>query len=81
MGAWSAPGGFGGAFSYNSNAHCQAPNPRVVDLQTDPKPVRNANLRDRGCSCPPGFRAVLVSAGGIFGQEAHGWTEGYVCVR
>ncbi|ARP87205.1 hypothetical protein CAL13_14060 [Bordetella genomosp. 9] len=64
-GVWSGAGGFGGAFSWNSGGGCS----------------RAPNPLTGRCDCPPGFRAVLVSSGGVGDWTAHGWTEGYVCVR
>jgi prepilin-type N-terminal cleavage/methylation domain-containing protein len=69
-GAWSTPGGFGGAFARNTGTHCYD----VAD-RSGPNP------RTGACSCPPGFRAVLVSAGGRDDDVEQGWTQGYVCVR
>jgi type II secretory pathway pseudopilin PulG len=69
-GLWSAPGGFGGAFSWNTGAGC-------IDRQG----VSSPNPRTGRCSCPPGFEAVLVAAGGVADWLTQGWTEGYVCVR
>jgi prepilin-type N-terminal cleavage/methylation domain-containing protein len=69
-GVWSAPGGFGGAFSWNTGSGC-----------TERQGASSLNPRTGRCSCPPGFKAVLVAAGGVGDWLAQGWTEGYVCVR
>ncbi|ANN78659.1 type II secretion system protein [Bordetella flabilis] len=69
-GVWSAPGGFGGAFSWNTGSGC-----------TERQGASSLNPRTGRCSCPPGFKPVLVAAGGVGDWLAQGWTEGYVCVR
>lgn len=68
-GRWSAPGGFGGAYSYNRSFTCH-----------DYTLASTANPRTGKCSCPTGYRTVRVSSGGTW-DEIPGWTEGYVCVR
>ncbi|WP_246288357.1 prepilin [Achromobacter pestifer] len=69
-GVWQpASGGFGGAFSSNNRFGCQ----HYTGQST-------ANPRTGGCSCPAGYQAVIVSAGGKW-TETEGWTTGYVCVR
>jgi hypothetical protein len=68
-GLWTIPGGFGGAFSFNSEFLCYTAYGESV-----------ANPRTGACTCPAGFRAVQVSAGGNWSREV-GWTTGYVCVR
>jgi hypothetical protein len=68
--AWMpASGGFGGAFSMNYPLGCY----HYTGAST-------ANPRTGACSCPAGYSAVIVSAGG-FWKETEGWTTGYVCVR
>lgn len=67
-GIWSPPGGFGGAYATNTGTGCDMPG------RSSPNP------RTGACSCPPGYRAVLVAAGGERDTEV-GWTEGYVCLR
>ncbi|AOB30726.1 hypothetical protein AKI39_08510 [Bordetella sp. H567] len=67
-GIWSPPGGFGGAYATNTGAGCDVPGRSVP------------NPRTGACSCPPGYRAVMVAAGGERDAEV-GWTEGYVCLR
>jgi hypothetical protein len=42
--------------------------------------VSTANPRTGACSCPAGYSAVIVSAGGKW-TDTEGWTTGYVCVR
>lgn len=64
-----ASGGFGGAFSSNNRFGCQHYSGQST-----------ANPRTGGCSCPAGYQAVIVSAGGKW-TETEGWTTGYVCVR
>lgn len=69
-GVWQpASGGFGGAFSSNNRFGC-----RHYSGQS------TANPRTGECSCPAGYQAVIVSAGGKW-TETEGWTTGYVCVR
>lgn len=67
-GLWASPGGFGGAYSTNTDTGCDMPG------RSAPNP------RTGACSCPPGYRPVLVAAGGERDREV-GWTEGYVCLR
>jgi prepilin-type N-terminal cleavage/methylation domain-containing protein len=69
-GVWSAPGGFGGAFSHNNSVGCSGLTGRAA-----------VNPRTGDCSCPPGFRAVLVASGGVADRLEGGWTQGYVCMR
>lgn len=64
-----ASGGFGGAYSLNSPLGCY----HYSGIST-------ANPRTGACSCPAGYAAVIVSAGGKW-TETEGWTTGYVCVR
>ncbi len=70
-GLWqqASGGDFGGAFSLN--------HPRGCVQQSGES---TANPRTGACSCPPGYSAVLVSAGGVWDAEV-GWTMGYVCMR
>lgn len=68
-GVWAPPGGFGGVFATNTGGGCTG----MVGRSS-------LNPRTGRCSCPPGFQAVLVAAGGERDPEV-GWTEGYVCVR
>jgi hypothetical protein len=68
-GAWVNEGGFGGAYALNNQYGCH----HYSGIST-------ANPRTGGCSCPSGFTAVLVSAGGKW-TETEGWTEGFICVR
>ncbi|MGY6272370.1 prepilin [Achromobacter denitrificans] len=69
-GAWApASGGFGGAYSLNYPRGCY-----------HYSGVSTANPRTGGCSCPAGYSAVIVSAGGKW-TDTEGWTTGYVCVR
>jgi hypothetical protein len=67
-GQWTIPGGFGGAYAKNHLYGC-----------ADQNAVSTANPRTGACSCPPGFKAVTVGAGGEW--SGPGWTTGYVCVR
>jgi hypothetical protein len=69
-GAWSVPGGFGGAFSLNTVSGC-------VSSQG----ASTANPRTGQCSCPRGFKPVGIAAGGVWDWTETGWTTGYVCVR
>ena len=64
-----ASGGFGGAFSVNHPLGCY-----------HYSGVSTANPRTGSCSCPWGYSAVIVSAGGKWTQT-EGWATGYVCVR
>ncbi|MGB3431997.1 prepilin [Achromobacter sp.] len=64
-----ASGGFGGAYSFNNPLGCY----HYSGTST-------ANPRTGACSCPAGYKAVIVSAGGKW-TETEGWTTGYVCVR
>ncbi|CAB3715434.1 MULTISPECIES: prepilin [Achromobacter] len=64
-----ASGGFGGAYSLNYPLGCY----HYTGAST-------ANPRTGACSCPAGYSAVIVSAGGKW-TETEGWTTGYVCVR
>lgn len=64
-----ASGGFGGAYSVNYPLGCY----HFSGTST-------ANPRTGACSCPAGYQAVIVSAGGKW-TEMEGWTTGYVCVR
>lgn len=70
-GLWqqASGGGFGGAFSLNHPRGCF----QVSGQST-------ANPRTGACSCPPGYSAVMVSAGGVWDAEV-GWTTGYICMR
>lgn len=69
-GVWTRDsGGFGGAYSTNYPYGCR-----------HYSGVSTANPRTSDCSCPSGYNAVIVSAGGIW-KETEGWTTGYVCVR
>lgn len=69
-GLWRRPsGGFGGAYSVNHPLGC-----RHYSGASTANPITGQ------CSCPPGFWAVIVSAGGKW-TETEGWTTGYVCVR
>lgn len=69
-GLWQrASSGFGGAYSSNYPHGCK----HYSGIST-------ANPVTGQCSCPPGFAAVIVSAGGKW-TESEGWTTGYVCVR
>ncbi|CAB3737492.1 hypothetical protein LMG6001_05262 [Achromobacter insolitus] len=69
-GTWEpASGGFGGAYSFNHPLGCY----HYTGVST-------ANPRTGTCSCPAGYKAVIVSAGGKWTQT-EGWTTGYVCVR
>lgn len=70
-GLWqqASGGGFGGAFSINHPRGCF----RGADQSS-------ANPRTGDCSCPPGYSAVMVSAGGVWDATV-GWTTGYVCMR
>lgn len=68
-GVWVNEGGFGGAYALNNQYGCRHYSGRST-----------ANPRTGACSCPSGFTAVLVSAGGKW-TETEGWTEGFVCVR
>jgi hypothetical protein len=68
-GQWAIPGGFGGAYAENHLYGCSG-----ADA------ISTANPRTGACSCPPGFKAVLVAAGGEW-SPGPGWTTGYVCVR
>jgi len=68
-GVWANEGGFGGAYAINNRYGCR----HYSGLST-------ANPRTGSCSCPGGFTAVLVSAGGKW-TETEGWTEGFICVR
>ncbi|MBB1624986.1 prepilin-type N-terminal cleavage/methylation domain-containing protein [Achromobacter sp. UMC71] len=70
-GLWqqASSGGFGGAFSINHPRGC-------VQMSGQ----STANPRTGACSCPPGYSAVLVSAGGAWDAEV-GWTIGYICMR
>ncbi|WAI82407.1 MULTISPECIES: prepilin [Achromobacter] len=70
FGLWQrASSGFGGAYSVNYPLGCR----HYTGVST-------ANPLTGQCSCPPGFAAVIVSAGGKW-TETEGWTTGYVCVR
>jgi hypothetical protein len=69
-GIWSIPGDFGGAFSFNNIYGCGGWAGRSAP-----------NPRTGGCFCPRGFRAVLVSSGGVTDQHEGGWTTGYVCIK
>lgn len=70
FGLWQrASSGFGGAYSSNYPHGCR----HYSGIST-------ANPVTGQCSCPPGFAAVIVSAGGKW-TETEGWTTGYVCVR
>ncbi|WP_454697062.1 prepilin [Achromobacter aegrifaciens] len=64
-----ASGGFGGAYSINYPLGCY----HYTGAST-------ANPRTGACSCPAGYKDVIVSAGGKW-TETEGWTTGYVCVR
>lgn len=70
-GLWASDssGGFGGAYASNSLYGCRHYNGTPT-----------VNPRTGACSCPDGFNAVIVSAGGIWSM-VEGWTTGYVCVR
>lgn len=68
-GRWAMEGGgFGGAYSLNNRYGCR----NYTGQST-------ANPRTGGCSCPAGYRAVIVSEGGKW-TETEGWTTGFVCV-
>jgi len=69
-GQWrgGADGGFGGAYAMNSIYGCK----HYTGAST-------ANPRTGDCSCPSGYAAVIVSAGGKW-LDTEGWTTGYVCV-
>jgi len=68
-GKWlGAEGGFGGAYARNSTYGCK----HYTGEST-------ANPRTGKCSCPKGYKAVIVSAGGKW-LDTEGWTTGYVCV-
>lgn len=68
--AWTqASGSFGGAYSHNYPLGCY-----------HYSGVSTANPRTGACSCPAGYSAVIVSAGGKW-TDTEGWTTGYVCVR
>ncbi|OZI59824.1 type II secretion system protein [Bordetella genomosp. 11] len=67
-GTWAPPGGFGGAYATNTGTGCDMPG------RSAPNP------RTGACSCPPGYRAVMVASGGERDADV-GWTEGYVCLR
>jgi len=60
---------FGGAYSTNNRYGC-----------AHYSGVSTANPQTGNCSCPSGFAAVIVSAGGIW-KETEGWTTGFICVR
>jgi len=64
-GVWVNEGGFGGAYATNNRYGCR-----------HYSGVSTVNPRTGGCSCPSGFTAVLVSAGGKWTE-----TEGFICVR
>ncbi len=70
-GLWqqASGGGFGGAFSINHIRGCF----QVSGQST-------ANPRTGACSCPPGYSAVMVSAGGVWDADV-GWTTGYICMH
>ena len=70
-GLWqeASGGGFGGAFSINHPRGC-------VQMSGE----STANPRTGACSCPRGYSAVMVSAGGVWDAEV-GWTVGYICMR
>ena len=69
-GRWAyEDGGFGGAYASNNRFGCR----HYTGVST-------ANPRTGRCSCPAGYSAVIVSAGGKW-TEDEGWTTGYVCVR
>ncbi|SAI72104.1 prepilin protein [Bordetella ansorpii] len=69
-GAWATEdGGFGGGFAENNRFGCH----HYTGIST-------ANPRTGGCSCPAGYSAVLISAGGKWNDD-EGWTTGYLCVR
>jgi type II secretory pathway pseudopilin PulG len=66
-GIWSAPGGFGGAYASHSDVGCG------IAIYSTPNP------RTGQCSCPPGFRAVMVASGGDPNDAV--WAKGYICMR
>ncbi|SAI57392.1 prepilin protein [Bordetella ansorpii] len=69
-GAWAAEdGGFGGGFAENNRFGCH----HYTGIST-------ANPRTGACSCPAGYSAVIISAGGKWNDD-EGWTTGYICVR
>ncbi|MBV7482371.1 prepilin [Bordetella sp. BOR01] len=69
QGRWAMVGGnFGGAYASNNRYGCAH-----YSGQSTANPLTGT------CSCPPGYAAVIVSAGGKW-TETEGWTTGYVCV-
>lgn len=69
-GVWtSEDGGFGGGYAENNRFGCH----HYTGIST-------ANPRTGGCSCPAGYSAVIISAGGKWNDD-EGWTTGYLCVR
>ncbi|HYG44828.1 MAG TPA: prepilin [Bordetella sp.] len=70
QGTWAMVGGnFGGAYASNNRYGCAHYSGRST-----------ANPLTGSCSCPAGYAAVIISAGGKW-TETEGWTTGYVCVR
>jgi len=69
-GVWTGEdGGFGGAYADNNRYGCAQYGGQST-----------VNPRTGKCSCPAGYRKVIVSAGGKW-NDVEGWTTGYVCVR
>ncbi|ALM83752.1 type II secretion system protein [Bordetella sp. N] len=69
-GRWTIPGGFGGAFSYNSIYGC-----KTFSL------APTANPRTGDCTCPPGYDALELSQIRDYWISGEGTTTSYLCVR
>ncbi len=80
QGRWQGQeSGFGGAYAVNNYDHCGQLNWNNLPWWRR-QSMSVVNPKTGQCSCPSGYQAVKVSAGGDQGGPSY-WTTGYVCVR
>ena len=80
QGAWRGQDSpFGGAYAISSYDNCGRLSWATLPWWRRGR-VSTVNPRTGDCSCPPGYQAVKVSAGGDIAGP-HYWTTGFVCMR